>query len=330
MTHGFVNNYPVVATSSNHGLSFSRVALLRPHSARDDGDRDFIAAGPHGTVYVTWDYAPSGASVKGQCARQGGSCWFTAGDLNAVIQKSGDGGRRWSPITPVDPGFPRNGGVSAPVLALPDGRVDVLALDHPVGRPPRYVLHPGHEVFSSSADGTSWPRRPAVIGPSAGPVAVPTWWIDGDLAADSAGTLFATWDTQTPAGDIGWLSSSGNGGRTWTRPVRVTADHTRAVHIVEVAGGRPGIAYVAWQTDASPHGYATYLRPYSLTRGWLTPAIRVSGPYGNARIWPGDTFGIATLPGGPVTRVALSWGSAIGRHRNSEIYAVVVTLPAAR
>jgi hypothetical protein len=103
------------------------------------------------------------------------------------------------------------------------------------------------------------------------------------------------------------------------------------MHIVEVAGGRPGIAYVAWQTDASPRGYATYLRAYSLTRGWLTPAIRVSGPCGNARIWPGDTFGISTLPAGaPAARVALSWGSAIERHRNSEIYTAVVTLPVLR
>jgi hypothetical protein len=102
------------------------------------------------------------------------------------------------------------------------------------------------------------------------------------------------------------------------------------VHIVEVAGGRPGIAYVGWQTDASAHGYATYLRPYSVTRGWLTPAIRVSGAYGNARIWPGDTFGITALsPGAGATRVVLSWGSATGRHRDSEIYAAVVTLPLA-
>ncbi len=325
------DNYPVVAISSDHGVSFSRVVRLRPHVTGDDGDRDFIAVGRHGDVYVTWDYAPSRASVRVQCSHSGGSCWLTAGGLNAVIQKSGDGGRTWGPITPVDPGFPRNGGISAPVLVRPGGRVDVLSWDHLVGRPPGYALHPGHEVFSSSANGTRWPRRPTQVWPSAGSIAVSTWWIDGDLAADSAGNLFATWDTQTPGGDIGWLSSSGNGGRTWGRPVRVTPDHTHAMHIVEVAGGRPGIAYVAWQTDASPRGYATYLRAYSLTRGWLTPAIRVSGPYGNARIWPGDTFGISTLPAGArAARVALSWGSAIERHRNSEIYTAVVTLPVLR
>lgn len=330
MTHGPVSNYPAVAVSSDHGVSFSRVVLLRPHSAGDDGDRDFIAAGGHGDVYVTWDYAPSRAWVRGRCSHQGGSCWFTAGDLNAVIQKSADGGRTWGPITPVGPGFPRNGGESAPVLVRPDGRVDVLATGHYVGKPPGYRLRPGHELFSSSADGTRWPRRPTTIWPSQGPVAVSAWWIDGDLAADSAGGLFATWDTQARAGDIGWLSYSSDGGRTWGRPVRVTPDRTHAVHIVEVAGGRPGIAYVGWQTDASAHGYATYLRPYSVTRGWLTPAIRVSGAYGNARIWPGDTFGITALsPGAGATRVVLSWGSATGRHRDSEIYAAVVTLPLA-
>jgi hypothetical protein len=328
MTADSADNYPVVVTSANHGVSFSHLARLRPHVKGDDGDRDFIAAGRHGNVYVTWDYAPNGAVVTGQCSRSGGSCWFTAGDLNAVIQKSADGGRRWGPITPVGPGFPRNGGVSAPVLVRPDGRVDVLYRAQDVGRPPRYILHPGHEIFASSASGRRWPSRRTEIGPSSGSIAVSTWWIDGDLAADSADDLFATWDTQTPRGDIGWLSDSRDGGRSWGRPVRVTPDHTRATHIVEVAGGRPGIAYVAWQTDASPRGYATYLRPFSVTRGWLTAPIRVSGPYGSARIWPGDTFGVTTLPStGPAKRVALSWGSAIGRHRNSEIYAAVVTLP---
>jgi hypothetical protein len=93
---------------------------------------------------------------------------------------------------------------------------------------------------------------------------------------------------------------------------------------VEVVGAGAGVADVAWQSDSSPLGYATYLRPFSLTRGWLAPAIRVSRQFGNRRLWPGDTFGLSVLSPG---KVALSWGSAIKNHKLSEIYAAVVRLP---
>jgi hypothetical protein len=96
------------------------------------------------------------------------------------------------------------------------------------------------------------------------------------------------------------------------------------MHNVEVAGAGPGVADVAWQADNSPRGYATYLRPFSIARGWLAPATRVSPHFGNKKIWPGDTFGISVLS---PDRVVLSWGSAIKNHKNSQIYAAVVRLP---
>jgi hypothetical protein len=97
---------------------------------------------------------------------------------------------------------------------------------------------------------------------------------------------------------------------------------------VESAGAGPGIADIAWLADNSPQGYATYLRPFSIRHGWLAPVTRVSRQYGNPVIWPGDTFGISVLPGRHGAwapgRVALSWGSAVGGSKNSEIYATVV------
>ena len=156
------------------------------------------------------------------------------------------------------------------------------------------------------------------------------WWIDGDLSADRAGNLYATWDTQSASGDsdIGWLSYSADGGRTWSAPIRVTPDQDSAVHIVQSAGAGPGITDSAWLADNSPQGYATHLRPFSIKHGWLAPITQVSGQYGNPAIWPGDTFGISALarwngPGAP-DHVALSWGSAAGGSPNSEIYTTVV------
>jgi hypothetical protein len=318
-------SYPIVAASFDHGATFPQVSSLVPSAKGNWGDRDFVAAGWNGDVYLTWDYGPSAAKIKFLCSSTG-SCAYSAGDVNAVIQKSVNGGKTWGPITSVAPGFPRNGGYSAPLVVQPDGHVDVLYWGHYVS-PRTYALHPGYEYFTSSRDGTTWPLHPLQLWPGNGSIALPVWWIDGDLSRDSAGDLYATWDTQTSGEDIGWLSSSNDGGRRWSHPVRVTPDKDSAAHIVQVAGGRAGIAYVAWQTNASPRGYATYVRPFSIGRGWLGPAIQVSSQYGNSKIWPGDTIGITILPGGPGARLAMSWGSAIGTSKNPEIYSAVVNLP---
>jgi hypothetical protein len=320
-TRSIVSGHPVVAVSIDHGASFAQVHEVLPPAPGNWGDRDFIAAGPGHRLFLTWDYGPSAAEVKTLCAK-GGSCSYLKGDLNAVIQTSGNGGATWGPIVHLEPGFPLGGGYSAPLVVSPDGHVDVLYDAHPTD-PGTDVVHPGYEYFTSSADGTHWPAGPPKLWPGAGTVSVPAWWIDGDISVDAAGNLYATWDTQTAAGDIGWLTYSQDGGRTWSAPLRVTPDTDHAPHIVESAGGRAGIAYVAWQTSAPAPGYATYLRPFSIRRGWLGPAIKVSGAYGNRGIWPGDTFGIALLPSGSIS---LTWGSAVGTSKNSAIYSAVLTI----
>lgn len=313
--------YPVVAVSRDHGAAFTQVHRDLPPRPGNWGDRDFIAAGPRNQLYLTWDYGPSAAKVKVLCAK-GGSCAFSRGDFNAVIQVSGDGGATWGPITHLEPGFPLGGGYGAPLVVGPGGSVDVLYVAHPTDLGTD-VVHPGHEYFTSSADGTHWPAAPSTLWPGQGTLSVPEWWIDGDISTDAAGNLYVTWDTQTTAGDIGWLTWSRDGGRTWAAPLRVTPDTDSAPHIVESAGGQAGIAYIAWQTSAPAQGYATYLRPFSIRRGWLGPAIKVSAAYGNARNWPGDTFGIAVLPGGSIS---LTWGSALGTSKRSAIYAVTVRI----
>jgi hypothetical protein len=324
-SHNFM--YPVVAASFDHGASFPRVVPLIPHVKGNWGDRDFIAVGRTGDVYLTWDYGPSAAAVKLVCGKTQ-SCGFGAGEVNAVIQKSTDGGRTWGPITPVGPGFPRNGGIGAPLLVQPGGRIDVLYLGHYVS-PGTYQLHAGHEFFTSSADGTRWPSHPLELWPGSGAISPREWWIDVNLATDAGGNLYATWDTQTSRRDVGWLSVSTDGGKTWGRPVRVTPGRParpgrgHAVHILASAGGPRGVAYIGWQTDAPAAGYATYLRAYSVTKGWLGPAVKVSPTYGRRAIWPGDTFGLATLPDG---KIAVSWGSAVGAGKDSEIWAATVSV----
>lgn len=168
--------------------------------------------------------------------------------------------------------------------------------------------------------------------PAAGSSVAPAWhrpWAGritevsrGCRGQNAAGTLYATWDTQHPGGDVGWLSYSTDRGRTWSPARRVTPDHDNAGHIMAVIGGRPGIAYVGWLVGGPyfmppEKPFSLYLRVFSVRRGWITAPIRVSHRSGNGHVWPGDTIGISLLP---AQRVMLSWGSAIGS-TTSQIWA---------
>lgn len=306
-------SWPLVYVSHDHGASFTATASLEPSQPNNWGDRDFVAAGANGTVFVSWDYGPNANDVQLSCFPSG-SCAFSHGDLNIVVQRSTDYGRHWGPIVHVSAGFPAGGADAAPLTVEPNGRIDLLyqALST---NPNTFSLGPGHEYFSSSNDGGATWSAPVAIAPAAGTESVDEWWIDGDLGIDSAGNLYATWDTQG-ARDIGWLSYSTNHGLSWSAPVRVTPDNNSAVHIVQVIGTGPGYADVGWLTNSSPLGYELYLRPFSIRRGWLAPAVLASrGTYGPGA-WPGDTFGMVDLqpnaePGQEC--VAVTWGGGVMR-----------------
>ena len=312
---------PTVAVSHDHGRSFDRVSLLPVPSTKNFGDRPFIAVGPNGAVYVTWDYGPRRNEVRIVCPPTS-SCYFHGGDFNAVLQKSLDGGRTWTKLAPISPGFPLGGVYSAPIVAEPDGTLDVLYWQHRTN-PKTLRVSPGREYFVRSTDGGKTWSHPVPVGPRAGTIGLKEWWIDGSLALDRAGTLYASWDTQRRSGDTGWLSWSTNGGKRWSAPLRVASSRTE--HLTEVAAAGPRDVYVGWQTVVRGKGYATFLRRYSLGTGWTGPAVRVSPAYGDPKVWPGDTFGISTKNGAAL----LSWGSAVhGRRRGSEIYFSAVKLPA--
>jgi hypothetical protein len=56
--------------------------------------------------------------------------------------------------------------------------------------------------------------------------------------ACQAGNLYATWDTQTRRGDIGWLAYSPDHGKTWSALIRVTPGHTTAASAAGLSGSR--------------------------------------------------------------------------------------------
>ncbi len=324
--------YPVVDASFDHGVSFPQSSPLVPPDAKNWGDRDFIAVGPDGTVYVTWDYGPERTSIAYICTK-GGSCAFATGDLNVVMQKSTDGGKTWSAMSDISPGFPASGGDSAPLVVEPDGRIDVLYQGYQITSTTTYTMNPAYSYFTSSTDGGATWSTPVAVGPQAGTMSLAEWWIDGDIGIDTAGNLYATWDTQgtNPGGsanDIGWLSFSTDHGAHWSAPLQVPPDRLNVPHIMEGTGGGSGTAYLSWLSDSSPAGYALYLRAFSTTRGWLSGPAQISAGYGSSAVWPGDTTGLSALS---PTDIVASWGSDYPdvSGKRAEIYAanIAATLP---
>jgi hypothetical protein len=299
-------SYPVVEASFDHGQSFKQVTTLTPPDKKNWGDRDFIAVGPDGTVYVTWDYGPSAATVTYLCDPSG-SCGFATGQLNVVIQKSTDHGQTFGPMSYVSPGFPASGGDAAPMVIEPSGRIDVLYQGYHITDTTTYAMDPAYSYFTASSDGGATWSTPVKLGPNNGTMSLSEWWIDGDIGRDTAGNLYAVWDTQGAANDIGWLSYSTDDGATWSAPVQVPPDQLNVPHVMEVAGGGPGVAYVSYFSAADPHGYADFLRTFSIATGTLSAPLQVSPEFGDTTLWPGDTFGISALT---PTDVVLSWGSA--------------------
>jgi hypothetical protein len=343
--------YPVVDASFNHGLTFAQSVPLIPPDSKNWGDRDFIAVGPktatnpHGTIYVTYDYGPERTSVTFICSSSG-SCAFLTGDLNVVLQQSTDGGMTWSPMSYVSPGFPASGGDSGPIVVDPTGRIDVLYQGYNIYNTTTYAMNPAFSYFTASSGCTvtsrsrgglscDWSKPVLVGGSQSGTMSLWEWWIDGDIGIDSAGNLYASWDTQVSnldgsiwTSDTGWLSYSVNGGKTWSQAIQAPPDNGPFPHIMEVAGGGSGVAYVTW-LSSSHKGYAAYLRTYAIGKGWLpingatggdVSTLTVSGSlYGNASVWPGDTTGISTLS---PTDVIVSWGSTNGpTDKKDEIWA---------
>jgi BNR repeat-like domain len=268
---------------------------------------------------VTWDYGPRRDQIRIVCPPTS-SCYFNGGDFNAVLQKSSDGGKTWTAVAPISPGFPLGGVYSAPIVAEPDGTLDVLYWQHSTN-PKTLVVSPGRQYFTSSQDGgNTWSPR-VVVGAQAGTMGLEDWWIDGSLAVDPAGILYATWDTQQGARDTAWLAWSRDGGKHWSSPLKVAS--SRSGHLSEVAAAGRRNVYVGWQTIVPGKGYGTFLRRFSLGKGWTGPARRVSPAFGNPKVWPGDTFGLSTRNG----TAFLSWGSAIKGRRTSDIYFATAKLP---
>ena len=195
-----------------------------------------------------------------------------------------------------------------PAIAVaPDGTVYVSFMVYRFVEGQPLVKSPVVDV--SFDHGVAFPQSaPLPVPPSTDPNG--NWGDRPFIAVAPNGNLYVTWDYGPSYSQVQLLYAGNN------------------EHLVEAVAPRTHTAYVAWQTNASD-GYTTYLRPFSIERGWLTPTpVAVSDVPGDPTIWPGDTFGLSSLDDtgrGPIGPTAVvSWGSAIDANPNAQIYAATV------
>jgi len=121
------------------------------------------------------------------------------------------------------------------------------------------------------------------------------WWIDAAIA--SMPRQPSTRPGHTGAGQVNGLGRVlDDHGKHWSPAIQATPDQLNVPHIMAVTGGPSGTAYVGWLSDSDPRGYAVYLRPFSVTKGWLSAPFQVSTDFGDPSVWPGDTSGFRTSP----------------------------------
>ncbi len=309
---------PYVAVSTDHGASFSAgQPLYQPvaPTTSNFADRPFVAIAPDGTIAVSYDFGPGTAPYSLLCAK-GQSCSFAAGQYNAVVQVSRDGGATWSNQIPIDPRYPVGGEWSAALVAEPNDTFDALMWDH-LTEPTTYAMSSGPITFShSGVDGLTW-TTPSLV--NAAPIPLTTWWVDGSIGIDAGGTLYAAWDAQGVGGDTPYLAYSTNDGQSWSTPIAM-APGSNASHLVEVVGGAPGTAYLAMQTGDAM-GYRTKVAGFSVSTLRLSPWKTVSPTLYDPSVWPGDTLGL-TYRGatGTSAHLFVYWGGALMDSGSSEIW----------
>jgi hypothetical protein len=212
-----------------------------PHLVYGERDRPWLAAYGRSAVYLSY-------LTRSQNVLSG----------HMSVQRSDDGGRTWSlvgdPVAPLTTATaPLHGWPSPLAVDARNGSVyEAFATDTPEA-PSDQVFN--RIVVAASRDGgLTWRDVTAYRGP-AGTDTGNMW---PGLAVDAAGRLYVAWSTRRHV----VLSSSGDGGATWSAPTQVDAplDGIRTGVLPWVAAGATGHVALAWYGTAASSNLAATAR----------------------------------------------------------------------
>lgn len=250
-----------VTSSSDGGAHWTAPVALTARTAQTLPDKGSLTADPvHGGVaYAVWArfVIPSrGPPVQS----------------DAMLAKTTDGGRTWSSPRVILPRGPDAGSIAS--VIVPDSRRKRLyhLAFWQVGVVPS-VRNPGRLVVQSSSDGGTHWSRPHTIG-QAYTVAlasreaftgnkIRTGFAVPSFALDRrSGALYAVWQDARFSGrryDQIVFARSRDGGRTWSRPQRISRSSVQAfVPVIAVApNGTVGVAFYETPAGRARHRVAT-------------------------------------------------------------------------
>lgn len=252
-----------------------------------------LAVDPKGPLYVTWLQAFGTGNLS-----------FTEPTPYVVAIRSDDKGRTFSsPVRVSDPARPRIGAPSPVVDAK--GRLHVLYTDYKENRrdfsalPGPPAERPFALVLATSSDGGRSFARQAEI--EAGLLPTRRFLIylpeSPQIAAGSGDSLYVTWADGRGGDEDVLLRRSGDGGETWSEPVKVNdnpADGTdQFLPKVDVAPeGRVNVVFLDGRNDPSGKMLDAYLATSS-DGGRTFGNIKVSAQPFDSSVGPtfGDDYG---------------------------------------
>jgi BNR repeat-like domain len=293
------SNAVAAATSTNGGKSWRNLRVIIADNASNFqffNDKESVTADPTtaGTAYAAWD------RLAGRTSNPYGSLNSAAFTGPGMFSKTTDGGRTWSTPTVIVPTGQNQQTIGNQIVVdRRDGTLyDFFNLIVPPFSPSAYRV-----AFVKSTDGGNTWTAPQVIAslqtvgvndPNTGQ-AIRTGDIIPEPAIDAAtGQLYVVWqDSRFNGGnyDEVALSTSTNGGATWSAPIRVNTPTGRPAFTPSVrvsSNGTVGVTYYDFRNLTSE----TTTLP---TDYWFTSSSNHGASFGNEAHVAGP-FDMLTAP----------------------------------
>jgi hypothetical protein len=289
-------NDVAVSRSRDGGVTWETPVVLMRDPGPFFNDKESVTADPTDAryVYAVWDRIDP---------LEHGPTYFT---------RTTNGGDSWEAARPIyDPG-PNGSTLNNQVVVLPDGTIVNSFTEFPSAPGASPLI----AIVRSTDKGVTWSPKILVSGiqtvgtrdPGTGRLLRDGSGL-GQITADRQGRLFIVWqDARTTGGarDAVLITSSQDGGLTWSAPARVNANPDAPAFTPSVAVARDGtigVTYYEFRTGASSPG--TLPTDYWLARstdgGLHWSETRIDGPFDFALapdangLFLGDYQGLATV-----------------------------------